>query len=227
VGQLLRLAKERGAAVPPSADSVFADLCKRAGGNLASLIGTISAASISANDLLDLAKMGGSARYSDDVGYDMQNAAIAACRALADEKYIEDAVETSFALELLADRGVAVPGWDEAAVPPPAPSRVHESAEFACSVSREGLSVVQAGFDANGRLVRVSAVAGHMHAPIREPDDLMHESRFKTWAADFPYRYGIDESTPNLFYTTTADLRLSALPEGAVVVASEPLLSRR
>jgi len=38
------------------------------------------------------------------------------------------------------------------------------------------------------RLVRVSAAAGHLHAQIREPDDLMHESRFKTWAVDFPYR---------------------------------------
>ena len=43
----------------------------------------------------------------------------------------------------------------------------------------------------------------------------------KRWAIEFPYAYGIDESTPNLFYTTTADLRISQLPDGHVVVAAD------
>ena len=113
VGQLLRLAKDRGAAIPTNAGSVFTNLCTRARGHLVSLINASSAASISAGDLLDLVTMAGPARYSDDVGYDMRNVAMIAGRALADEKYIENPVHTSFALELLADRGVAVPGWDE------------------------------------------------------------------------------------------------------------------
>ena len=76
-------------------------------------------------------------RYSDDVGYDVRYPAMVARRALASDDYIHNAVDTSFALELLADRGIAVPGWNETAEPPPAPRRVEEPAEIARTISRE------------------------------------------------------------------------------------------
>lgn len=221
VGQLLNLGKKRGMTIPSNAEAVLAQLCERAGGNLASWAKTISADAVSATELFNHVKVRAAARYSDDVGYDMRDVAVVAGRALADDKYIQNTVETSFALELTADHGVAVPGWDEAAKPPSAPERVEQPAEIACAVSREGLSVVQVAFDANGRLVRLSAVGGHLQAPVREPDDIMNEERFKAWAVEYPYRYGIDESSPNLFYTTTANLRLSELPHGPVVVAAD------
>ena len=166
LGQLLLRAKETGANIPPDADRVFAELSSNAKGSLNSLIETVSAIAPTADKLLIIVKTGAPARYSDDVGYDMRNSAIVAGRALASDEYISEAVETSFALELLADRGVAMPGWDETAEPPPAPKRVDEPAEIACSISREGLSVVQAGFDTVGRLVRVSAIGGHLEVPI-------------------------------------------------------------
>ena len=224
VGQLLNLGKKRGTTIPLNAEAIFAQLCERAGGNLASLAAAISVDSVSAAELFNLVKVRAAARYSDDIGYDMRDVAIVASRALADDKYIQNAVETSFALELIADHGVAIPGWDEAAEPPSAPERVEQPAEIACAVSREGVSVVQVGFDSNGRVVRLSAVGGHLQPPVREPDEIMHEERFETWALEYPYRYGIDESSPNLFYTTTAHLRLSELPHGPVVIAADATL---
>ncbi len=224
LGQLLRIARDRGANIPPDAEATLAELRKRTSGSIASFIETALADTVSAKHLLILLKMTGTARYSDDVGYDMHNAAIAGRRALASDEYIRNAVNTSFALELLADRGVAVPGWDEAAEPPPAPSWIEEPGEIACSISQEGLSIVQAGFDAIGRLVRVSSVGGHLQYPVREPDEVINEDRFRVWAADHPYAYGIDESTPNLFYTTTAHLRLSGLPDGPVIIAADASL---
>lgn len=224
VGQLLRFAMQRGATVPSNVASVLEGLREGAGECFPSLINLILAPSVSVSDLLGLVTIGNSTRYSDDVGYDMKNVAILAGRALADDRCLEDAVATSFALELLADRGVAAPGWDERAEPPPAPITVGEPAQIACSMSEEGLSVVQAGFDERGQLVRVSAVGGRMDAPVREPVDIICEERINAWAVEFPYRYGIDESTPNLFFTTTADLRLSTLPKGPVVVAADVTL---
>ena len=164
-------------------------------------------------------------RYSDDVGYDVRYPAMVARRALASDDYIHNAVDTSFALELLADRGIAVPGWNETAEPPPAPRRVEEPAEIARTISREGLSIVQAGFDAAGRLVRVSTVGGRIQVPVREPDEVMREERFKLWAAKYPYRYGVDDSTANSFYTTTANLRVSGLLRGQSSLP-RPLASR-
>ncbi|CRI67020.1 hypothetical protein THIOKS13330026 [Thiocapsa sp. KS1] len=221
LGQLLRQARESGATIPPEAHEIFDKLCRYARGNLKSLIATMSATVPSAEGLLALLKASSVARFSDDVGFDMRNLALAAERSLASDNYISDAVDTSFALELLSDQGVAVPGWDEAAKPPAAPNCVEEPAEIACSIAREGLSVVQAGFDTFGRLVRVDAIGGRLDSPRREPDDVMNEERFQRWAAEYPYAYGIDETTANLFYTTTEELRLSSLPEGPVVVVAD------
>lgn len=224
LGQLLKFGKNRGTRTPPDAEAIFAQLRERAGGNVGSIAAMTSAESISAIELLDLVKVRAGARYSDDVGYDMRDVALLARQVLADDKYIQSAVETSFALELLADYGVAIPGWDEAAKPPSAAERVEQPAEIACAVSQQGLSVVQVGFDSNGRFVRLSTVGGQLQAPVREPDDNMNEDRFDAWSVEFPYRYGLDDSTPNLFYTTTANLRLSELPHGAVVVAADATL---
>jgi hypothetical protein len=221
IGQLLTLGKKRGTRIASNAEAILAQLCERASGNLASFAATISGESVSATDLFNLAKVRAAARYSDDVGYDMRNVAVLAGRALADDKYIQNAIETSFALELVADHGVAIPGWDEAAKPPSPPEQVEQPAEIARAVSREGISVLQVGFDSNGRLVRLSTIGGHLQAPVREPDDIINEERFKAWAVEYPYRYGIDESSPNLFYTTTANLRLSEMPPGPVVVVAD------
>ncbi len=201
VGQMISIAKKCGADVPSKADAVFADLCERSGGNVASLAKAFSSDSISVTKLFDLVKARDLARYSDDVGYDMRNVAIVAAKALASDDYIQSAVGTSFALELMADRGVAVPGWSEAASPPAAPKRIEEPAEMACSVSGQGLSVVQVGFDSNGQLVRLSAVGGQLELPVREPDEIMEEKRFKNWALKYPLpvRHRRDIAEPLLY----------------------------
>ena len=220
LGQLLNQARETGATIPREAGDVFAELSGFSEGNLATLASIISAPTPSAYELCTLLKASGPTRYSEDVGYDIRHFATLAGRALVGNECIRKADDTSFILELLADRGVAVPGWDEAPVPPPVPERVGEPAEIARSISREGLNVVQVGFDASGRAVRLSAVGGNLEAPVREPDAVMLKERFESWTAEYPYAYGIDETTLNLFYSTTAGLRLSSLPEGPVVVVA-------
>ena len=115
LGQLINLARRIGAIIPSNSGVVWEKLCERAGGNLALFARVASADLISTGDLLNLAKVRGSARYSFDVGYDMRDVALVASRALSDSRFTRDAVATSFALELLADQGVATPGWDEAA----------------------------------------------------------------------------------------------------------------
>lgn len=221
LGQLLRQARKIGVAIPAEANNVYDELLKQTQGSHYSLISAMSAVAPSADELLALIKTNSSTRYSDDVGYDMHNAVIAASRALSNEDFISDTINTSFALEILADRGVGVPGWDEASEPPPPPRNIDEPAEIARSISREGLSVVQAGFDSSGRFVKVSTVDGHMEAPVREPDDVMLEERFTIWSKKYPYAYGIDGESVNLFYTTTADLRLSSLPQGPVLIVAD------
>ncbi len=221
LGQLLRTARLQGLTVPPEADGTFDELRQHARGSFGELIATMSKARPTAEELFAALQALGPARYSDDVGFDMRNLAIAAGRALAGEGLLKNPEDAAFVLDLLADRGVALPGWDEAAVPAPAPATIGETAEIARAVSRAGVSVVQASFDEEGRLVRLATTGGELGQPTRETDDVILEERMKRWEVEFPYAYGIDESTPNLFYTTTVDLRISQLPDGPVVVAAD------
>ncbi len=221
LGQLLRTASMRGLAVPSDADDTFGELLQQARGSFANLLGTMSAARPSAAELSALMGGLGPARYSDDVGFDMRSIAVVAGRALAGNDLLEDAEGTAFVLDLLADRGVALPGWDETPMPAPSPVAVGDTAAIARAVSTDGPSVVQVGFDEDGRLVRLATTAGVLGHPTRETADVILEERMQSWAVEFPYRYGIDETTANLFYTTTADLRLSELPNGPVVIAAD------
>ena len=200
LGQLLRRAKEIGGAIPAEANDLYAELIEHAKGNHSSLINAISAAAPSADELLTLIQINISTRYSDDVGYDIHNTVIAASRALSKDDYISDAIDTSFALEILADRGVGVPEWDEASEPPPPFQNIDAPSEVARSISSEGISVVQVGFDSSGRLVRLNTVNGHMEVPVREPDNVMLEERFTIWSKTYPYAYGLDGELVNQFY---------------------------
>lgn len=224
LGQLMRQARDVGATIPTEAHEIFMQLCHHAPGSIGSLVQTTAKNTPLVADLFAISTSTGATRYSDDVGFDMINIAMLAGRMLSSDAYIKDSVETSFALEMLADRGVAVPGWDEAAEPPMPPGQINEPAEFARSFSCWGVSVVQIGFDSEGRLIRVSCVAGHLDVPVRESTDVISEERIGQWATKYPYEYGIDEATANLFYITTSDLRLSALPKGPIVIVADVTL---
>jgi hypothetical protein len=220
LSQLLRQAREVGADAPPKAEDVLDELIRRSKGGLAMVLRAMQSASPSAADVLAALSAGGATRYSDDVGFDMVDVAILASRALADDAFLGSPVDVSFALEVLADRGVAMPGWDGVAEPPPPPRSVNEPKVIAGNISRQGISVVQAGWDNRGRLVRVEAIAGELKDPVRDSDKLISEERFRTWSASFPYEYGVNK-TANLFYRTTENLRFATLPKGPVVLVSD------
>lgn len=224
LGQLLVKAEAVGAKISRDARDLFEKLRERSGAAIQPMLDLMSTDDASVENLLKLVVSSDSARYSNDAGFDARNLSIAAGRVLANPAYASDAIATSFALELLADRGVATPGWDNAAEPPQAPVAIDEAAGIAKCISLDGVSVVQAGFDAHGRLVRVSAVEGEMEPPVREPADVMEEERLRRWSRSYPYAYGIDEDSANLFYTTTQDLRFSSLPPGPVILAADTSL---
>ena len=47
--------------------------------------------------------------------------------------------------------------------------------------------------------------------------------RFRKWAAEFPFKYGVDEKTFNLFHTSTEGLGVTEFPQRAAIVASTAL----
>jgi len=218
LGQLIRDARERGVDVPGESDEVFAELNKWAGGTLAAMIAATSAPVPTLAQLAGLAAAIPPARYAEDVGFDMGNIAFLAQRTLASDIILAAPEDVSFALELLADRGTALPNWDEAAAPPAVPQQ-DEPAAVARAISTDGVDVLQLGFDARGRLIRVAASGGALAKPVVEDSDKFSRAAFHVWSQAFPYRYGIDES-PNLFYRTTEPLQLSWSAERPTILSA-------
>lgn len=224
LGQLIRDAREQGVEVSGESDEVFAELNRWAGGTLAAMIAATSAPVPTPSQLAGLAAAMPPARYADDVGFDMGNIALLAQRTLVSNEVLAVPEDVSFVLELLADRGTALPNWDEAAVPPKAP-RQDEPAAFARAISVNGVDILQVGFDAKGRLIRLATSDGALAEPVVEHGDKFSRTAFQVWSQVFPYRYGIDES-PNLFYRTTERLQLGwSADRPTIISASSELQS--
>ena len=79
------------------------------------------------------------------------------------------------------------------------------------------------GINGESRLVTVTASAGTLRTTCEDERTFSFE-RFHAWEEEFPSRYGIDEDTFNLFYTSTEGLGLSDLPEGRILVVSDTRL---
>lgn len=199
---------------------VFDQLLPRASGPVAAMAQTVSSSQPDAAGILKLHRNIESARYADDSGFDARFTAMAAHRLLVTEAARGDGIVSTFAIEMLADRAIPAPGWQVTSKPLPPLQKIEDTADFAKALSQEGISVVLLGIDADHRLTRVDWVKGHVSV-TSEPGDVFSVVDFRGWTDEFPFRYGIDEKTPNLFYITTEQLRVSALPDGAVVVVAD------
>src|SRR4051812_41416472 len=70
----------------------------------------------------------------------------------------------------------------------------------------------------------LTAGQGKRLLSVFDRDSLRGKRDYAIVAVLLDYQYGIDESSPNRFYTTTSDLRLSELPDGPVVIAADVAL---
>ena len=222
LGQLIRDGRERDVYVPEETDVVFAELNKWAGGTLETMIDATAAPVPTATQLARLVSAIPPARYAQDVGYDMANIAVLAERSLTNETVLEAAEDASFLLEIQADQGTALPNWDDVSAPP-AKLEQGQPAAIARRISAEGVDVLQLGFDANGRLIRLATSNAELGTPTAEDEEMFSRTDFNNWSQKFPYRYGID-SSPNLFYRTTKHLQLGWLVERSTIVAASTVL---
>lgn len=221
LGQLLLTAKQNKVAIPDNAEQILADLQRHAHGSITDLSATISTEKPTPSQLLKIVQRVSGTRYSADVGFDLRNVAIIARRAITNDELLKDTEATSFVLDLLADRGVALPNWYEVAVPASPPDSISETANIARIISKTGLNVVQAGFDDAGSLVRLNTVDGNVDTPVRENEKIITKKRLMDWTSKYPYAYGINEADKNLFYTTTENLRISHLPAGPILLVAD------
>ncbi|MER9504697.1 CHAT domain-containing protein [Mesorhizobium sp. M0579] len=220
LGQLILWSRLANVDVPKLSLDAFDHLLAKASGPVAAMARTFSSSQPNAAEILNLHRSIESARYADDSGFDARFAAMAARRLLATQAAKGDGVVSTFAVEMLADRAIPLPGWQVTSKPLPPLQKIEDAADIARTLSREGISVVLLGVDAEHRLTRVDWVEGR-ESVTSEPDNVFSVTKFREWTDEFPFRYGIDEKTPNLFYITTEQLRVSAMPNGPVVIVAD------
>jgi hypothetical protein len=226
LGQLLLSMSKAGLDVSNEAKEVFGELTKRAGTAVGSLVQTLSAIHPSPSEVLTLLRNTEIARYSEDAGFDAHNVALAAERLLSGREATDDPAVAIFAIELLADRAIAVPGWEVIAAPAPSPQTISAPAATACEVSKLGLSLLIAGFENEGRLVSVFASNGTLSPVMIQDGTGLSLERLTSWGQDLPYRYGVDESNPNLFLMSTEGFEVPELPSGRILLVSDTRLQQ-
>lgn len=220
LGQLILWAQLAGIDVQAKTIEIFETLLEKASGPIAKLAKSLSSAEPEPEALLNLHQTTEESRYADDVAHDARFVAQLSEGLLASERAQSDATISTFAIEMISDRAVPAPGWKVTSKPLPMIADIEEPAAIAKALSLKGTSVMLLGSDAEKH---VSHVLWHEGGSSvwREPTDAFSLKDFRSWSEDFPYRYGIDDETPNLFYTSTENLRLTSLPAGPIVVVAD------
>ncbi|WP_348635254.1 CHAT domain-containing protein [Rhizobium sp. PvP099] len=223
LAQLILWAQLAEVEVPVRTIEAFELLLDQASGMVARLARSLSSAEPEPEALLNLHQTTEAARYADDVAHDARFVALLSQRLLASDRAQSDAVTSTFAIEMISDRAVPAPGWKVTSKPLCMVTGIDEPAAIAKSLSLEGFSVILLGADAKKHLTHVQWRGGEGSI---EPVDAFSVTDFRAWSENLPYEYGIDDETPNLFYTTTESLRLTCLPAGPIVVVADTELQQ-
>jgi hypothetical protein len=118
-------------------------------------------------------------RFSEDVGYDIQAAALVTQRALTNVETLEGSVVVEL-IEMLTDRTLVSP--NDATTPESLRVEVDR-------LVANGYVVHLLGLDSTGRLIRATAEAGKTLDVHRERLDVFNPSSFTEWKKTHPYRY--------------------------------------
>lgn len=218
LGEALRAAEAAG--LEPSAEAIeaFENLLKESSAPLRTIIAASRLSHPTAAQVLQAVQQMEQAREAVDVGYDVRQVSILAERLLGGKGAEAKPSIVAFAVDILADH--AIPSLDTTPDGQSwVPATADASGELAAALSLSmELPVVLMGVDADGRLIRCIAEGGKLGPSFWESPEMFSGENLGRWSKEFPFRYGVDEKTPNLFYTSTEGLRLHDLPLRAVLV---------
>lgn len=214
-GQVILVAYEEGIPVPADIVQTRDLLGAKLDGREADLFRQVATPKATGSGLLVLHRASGPARYARDMAFDASDTAVAARRLLAHKEL--SASECVLALELLCDRAVALPGWQSLARSVHPISSLAELEGWLIDLSRRNIDVVMIGLDERQRLHAILARDGRI-AEQRSRDIDFDQEGLLQWAKHYPYRYGVDEKTPNLFKVSTEGFDFPFKPVKATAI---------
>jgi len=213
LAQLIRKGEELGYSLSPDIYRIYNSLSQD---GTSIYLETYGKEHLSSVDVFRLYNHIDATRYSTDVSYDLKRIVHIAQRLLSSQEAIDDLVTAVFALELLTDRSIAIPGWQTIAEPVPKITSIREPIDFLINLSQKDITILLIGLDSKKRLTSVVVRDGQY---LNDQTVYFSFDQFEDWKKVFPYKYGIDDGeTSNLFYTSMNFLEISNLPDTRLLV---------
>ena len=213
-----RLAAERGVGVDDQNHPVLVWALKESSPTFRSLIEVTSAPNPSVQQLLPLVRRLESARYPEDIGFDVRALAFVAEKILGSGAALTPG-DASYAIELLTDQAIALPSRAGASqflgVERASP------ASAAIEISKLGIDIIMIGNGTAG-LVRTVAAEGNLSGPYVEETSVFSRQRLSKWSSHYPYGYKQVDDV-NEFYLSTSGIGISEMPTRAVLIAGTDL----
>ncbi|WP_374005836.1 CHAT domain-containing protein [Delftia lacustris] len=218
LGQTIRKAENMGVLIPQQAVNVLQRALENAGKNVADLVKVVASSAPQPQDVLTLFNSLERAAYVEDIARDRTVIEMAARRLLNNKSSISEMV---FAIELLADHTISLPGGVPAMT-------LEWPVQYASELNRLGLDVIFLALDNQGELLVVHASKGELHLVEQTQQSLNFGDRFREWRKKYPRGYGYvnPEHGNNLFYTTMEALGVSLPESDRLVVVAEPFLQQ-
>jgi CHAT domain len=135
-----------------------------------------------------------------------------------------DPAEIVFAIELLADRAIATPGWRTTPEPVRAVEEIATTSAIAKEISTEGVSIVAVALDSTGALIRVDCLHGSLEQGRKESPGTFSGQALQEWSRKYPYGYAADDAHANVFYLSTESLKFTPLPPSPLIVVASTSL---
>jgi hypothetical protein len=189
---------------------------------IADLLKLIDPSKTTGNEVFKLAKSIQTARYSEDIAFDLITLGMATRRFLDSDMDGHDIATAAFCLEALTDHALkdALIGTDNSPF-----GEMGRSLAMARELSLHGLDVVMLGLSEKGTLVRLKIAKGDADLH-REAEDVFSERKFQEWSQKYPYGYAQVKEEMNLFYLTLAGIGISLVPERATLLVMDNALQQ-
>lgn len=218
--QLIDQAEAEGTEVPSAAR----EMLNRLTGRLADPHRVLVAAAGRLPDAALVASVAGpieSARYSDDVSYDLRFARTMASRLARASTDAGDPEGFAYSLELLGAQGVGVHG---AGAEVKAAERILADVKAplaaATEIARLGVPVVGMALDGTG-LMTMTVTAEGAQPPVAVTTDTFDSKLLVGWSRTYPHSYSDPKLPPENFRDATRGLGLPDMPERAIVLSGD------
>ncbi|WP_164019001.1 hypothetical protein [Pyxidicoccus trucidator] len=218
--QLIDQAEGDGTEVPAAAR----EMLNRLTGRLADPHRVLVAAAGRLPDAALVASVAGpieSARYNDDVSYDLRLARTMASRLARASTNAGDSEGFAYSLELLGAQGVGVHGAGaEVRAAERILADVKAPLAVATEIARLGAAVVGMALDGTG-LMMMTVTAEGVQPPVAVTTDTFDSKLLVDWSRTYPYGYSNPKLPPDAFRDATRGVGLPDMPERAIVLSGD------